>query len=76
MQFPWVLVFDLGISTKRCHTILKNPQGVKVCFLRVKQSKNLKSLGVFFSEKYIYLGQSEDRRNVLENTQQDGFRRI
>ena len=54
MQFPWVLVFDLGISTKRCHTILKNPQGVKVCFLRVKQSKNLKSLGVFFQES-IYI---------------------
>ena len=32
VEFPWALVFDLGIS-KGCHTILQTFQGVKAYFL-------------------------------------------
>ena len=53
MQFTWVLVFDLGISTKRCHTISKNPQGSESLFFKGEPT-NLKSLGVFFQES-IYI---------------------
>ena len=37
IEFPWILVFDLGISTTRqgCHNFAEFA-GLKACFLRVK----------------------------------------
>ena len=48
MEFPWVLVFDFGIS-KGCHTILLNFQGWKLVFSRISKGKvkNLKFSGSF-----------------------------
>ena len=52
-KFPWVLVFDFGIS-RGCHTNLQNFQGQKLFFSGISWSKvtNLKFPGGF-SEKYI-----------------------
>ena len=38
MLFPWVLVFDLAISTG-CHTILQNFQGWKLVFSRISKCR-------------------------------------
>ena len=53
VEFPWVLVFELGLS-KGCHTILQNFQGWKLVFSGISRGKvtNLKIPGVF-SETYI-----------------------
>ena len=53
LEFPWVLVFDLGIS-KGCHTILQNFRGQKLVFSGISKGKvtNLKILEGF-SEKYV-----------------------
>ena len=43
VKFPWVLVFELGVS-KRWHTILQNCQGWKLVFSKISKGKvtNLK----------------------------------
>ena len=46
MEFPWVLVFDLGIF-KECQAILQNFQGSKLVFTGISKGKvtNLKLPG-------------------------------
>ena len=53
MEFPWVLVFNLEISTEGVSQKFSEFTGLKACFLRVKYQIK-KSQGFFYSEKYIY----------------------
>ena len=58
VKFPWVLIFDLGIS-KECHTILQNFQGWKLFFSGICKGAvtNLKISGWEGrggSEKYVF----------------------
>ena len=54
VEFPWVLIFDLGIS-KGCHTVLQNYQGWKLVFSGISKVKvtNLKIPEFLFKKVYL-----------------------